>query len=396
MPPVIALVIPVYNHREGLRDVVQRALNQCRTVIVVDDGSTDGSADSLEGLPITLARLPRNGGKGAAPLSGAAEAARLGATHMITLDADGQHYPEDIPLFLKAIAQHPGAIIVGCRDFNVPHVPGSSRFWEGVFRLLDAGADRGAGARHAERLPRLSLARAGLPEIHGARATPFEIEVLVRAAWAGFDVREIDIRVYYPPREERISHFKALKDNVRISLLNTRLTIRALVPVPFRQHSVDGQGSISLLRPMDSLRRLLADRATPWQLGRSAAVAIAVSTLPLPGLQSILLLLCVGWLRLNRLCALAMIPLTWPPFVPGLGVLLGYRLRKGSWLTEFSVQTLGYEAPQRILDWFAGALVLAPLLGLLAGAIVGALAYLAARGMVSIPQGAGKGSGLAD
>ena len=65
-------------------------------------------------------------------------------------------------------------------------------------------------------------------------------------------------------------------------------------------------------------------------------------------------------------------------------------------MTEFSLQTLGYEAPQRILDWFAGALVLAPLLGLLAGAIVGALAYLAARGMVSIPQGGGKGSGLAD
>ena len=78
MPPVIAVVIPVYNHREGLRDVVQRVLNQCRTVIVVDDGSTDGSADSLEGLPITLVRLPRNGGKGAALLSGAAEAARLG------------------------------------------------------------------------------------------------------------------------------------------------------------------------------------------------------------------------------------------------------------------------------------------------------------------------------
>ena len=210
--------------------------------------------------------------------------------------------------------------------------------------------------------------------------------MLVRAVWAGFDVHEIDIRVYYPPREERVSHFKALTDNVRISLLNTRLTIRALVPVPFRQHNVDGQGRVSLLRPMDSLRRLLADRATPWQLGRSAAVAIAVSTLPLPGLQSILLLLCIGWLRLNRLCALAMIPLTWPPFVPGLGVLLGYRLHNGRWLTEFSLQTLGYEAPQRILDWLVGALVLAPLLGLLAGGLVWGLAYLAARGVAPLRQ----------
>ena len=83
----------------------------------------------------------------------------------------------------------------------------------------------------------------------------------------------------------------------------------------------------------------------------------------------------------NRLCALAMIPLTWPPFVPGLGVLLGYRLRNGDWLTEFSVQTLGHEAPQRIVDWLVGALVLAPLLGLLAGTLVWALAHILARGM---------------
>lgn len=106
--------------------------------------------------------------------------------------------------------------------------------------------------------------------------------MLVRAVWAGFPVLRINIRVYYPPREERISHFKAFKDNVRISLLNTRLTIRALVPVPFRQHNVDEQGRISLLRPMDSLRSMRADKAR-WQLGR-IAVAMAVSTLPLPGI----------------------------------------------------------------------------------------------------------------
>lgn len=380
MPPVIAVVIPVYNHREGVRPVVQRALSQCGTVIVVDDGSTDGSADSVADLPITLVRLPRNGGKGAALLAGAAEAARLGATHMIALDADGQHYPEDIPLFFQAIAQHPGTIIVGCRDFSVPNVPGSSRFgraFSAFWMRVQTGArvvdmQSGFRAYPLRVLECLKLAEPGYA---------FEVEVLVRAVWAGFEVREIDIRVYYPPPQERVSHFKALKDNVRISLLNTRLTIRALVPVPFRQHCVDGQGRISLLHPLDSLRLLLLDRATPRQLGRSAAVAIVVSTLPLPGLQSILLLLCIGWLRLNRLCALAMIPLTWPPFVPGLGVLLGYRLRNGAWLTEFSVQTLGYEAPQRIVDWFVGALVLAPLLGLLAGAVVGALAHIIARGM---------------
>jgi hypothetical protein len=211
----------------------------------------------------------------------------------------------------------------------------------------------------------------------------FEIEVMVRAAWAGFEVREIPIRVWYPPAGERVSHFKFVRDNARLSLLNTRLTIRALVPVPFRRHAVNVEGRISLLRPMESLRRLLADKATPAELARSAAVGMAVSTLPLPGLQSILLLLCIGWLRLNRLAALAVIPLSWPPVVPGLCVLAGYRLRNGRWLTEFSLQTLGYEAPQRLLDWAAGALCLAPCFGLAAGCAAWGLAFLAVRGMMS-------------
>jgi uncharacterized protein (DUF2062 family) len=211
----------------------------------------------------------------------------------------------------------------------------------------------------------------------------FEIEVLVRAAWAGFQIRELDVRVWYPPAAERISHFRLFKDNARISLLNTRPTLRALLPVPFRRHALDAEGRISLLRPLESLRRLLADNATPLELARSAAASVMVSTLPLPGLQSILVLLCIGLLRLNRLCALAVIPLTWPPVVPGICVLVGYRLRNGHWLAEFSLQTLGYEAPQRLLDWALGAFCTAPLFGLAAGCAVWGLVFLAARGIMA-------------
>jgi uncharacterized protein (DUF2062 family) len=207
--------------------------------------------------------------------------------------------------------------------------------------------------------------------------------VLVRAAWAGFQVHEIAVRVYYPPAAERVSHFRIFKDNARISLLNTRLTVRALLPVPFRQYALSVEGRISLLRPLESLRRLLADKASPLELARSAAAAVAVSTLPIPGLQSILLLLCIGWLRLNRLCALAVIPLTWPPVVPGICVLVGYRLRNGHWLAEFSLQTLGYEAPQRLLDWVIGALCMAPFFGLAAGCVTWGLVFFAARGILA-------------
>lgn len=377
------VVIPVYNHGATLRDVARRALMHCPDVLVVDDGSTDGGPDTLGDIPVRLVRLPRNRGKGAAIDEGARAAAAEGATHIVTLDADGQHYPEDLPRLLHAAQCSPHAVIVGSRDFNTPNVPAASRFgraFSGFWMRVQTGlavSDMQSGYRvyPLAALRRLTLLESGYA---------FEVEVLVRAAWAGFAIEEVPVRVLYPEASRRISHFKALRDNARMSLLNTRLTVRALAPIPFRRHALEAEGRISLRRPLTSLRLLLANptyRATPAVLARSAAVAAAVSTLPIPGLQSILLLLCVGWFRLNRLCALAMAPLTWPPLAPGLAVLLGYRLRHGEWLTEFTLRTLGYEAPQRLWEWMLGSLVLAPLVGMFAGGVVGGAAWAAARSL---------------
>jgi glycosyltransferase involved in cell wall biosynthesis len=92
-PARLLVAIPVYNHGRTLRDVVQRALAVHPDVLVVDDGSTDGGAASLEGLAVRVLRHERNRGKGAAILTAAAEARRLGKTHIVTIDADGQHDP---------------------------------------------------------------------------------------------------------------------------------------------------------------------------------------------------------------------------------------------------------------------------------------------------------------
>lgn len=360
MPPAVLLVIPVYNHAAALSGVVEGALRHIPDVLVVDDGST-GTA-CWPALPVPVVRHERNRGKGSAILTGAREARNRGYTHILTIDADGQHDPEDIPAFLQAIAETPHAVIVGARQFSGPYVPASSKFgraFSGFWMRVQTGctvSDMQSGFR-AYPLDVLDCVSTSEP------GYAFEVEVLVKTAWAGFAIREIPVSVFYPPPEERVSHFHKLKDNMRISLLNTRLTIRALVPVPFRRYALDVEGGLSLLRPMQSLRLLLADHATPALLARSAGMGMTISCLPLPGLQSLLLLLSVGWLRLHRLAALVVIPLTWPPFVPGLAVLLGYRLRHGQWLTEFSVQTLGYEIGQRLLDWVVGSLVLAPVLG---------------------------------
>lgn len=379
MTPAVLLVVPLYNHRAALTDVVFSALKQGVSVLVVDDGSTDGGAEGLN-LPVPVVRHAVNRGKGAAILTAVKEATAQQYTHILTMDADGQHDAADIPAFLHAIAETPHAVVVGARRFSGPHVPASSRFgraFSGFWMRVQTGYDI-SDMQSGFRAYPLDVVQSVSTSENGYA---FEVEVLVKLAWAGFAIREIPISVYYPPPHERVSHFDKLKDNVKISLLNTRLTIRALIPVPFRRFALDVEGGISLLRPLKSLNLLLRDKAAPGLLAKSAGVGIGISTLPIPGLQSLLLLLCVGWLRLHRLAALVVIPLTWPPIVPGLAVLLGYRIRHGAWLTEFSVQTLGYEAPQRLLDWVCGSLVLAPVLGAAAAAIVWATARLMARGM---------------
>jgi len=366
--PRVLIVIPVYNHGDTLRAVCERALAVHPHVLVVDDGSTDGGADTLQGLPLEVIRHPANKGKGAAVMTAARRAAELGYTHMVTMDADGQHDPEDFRAFAPMIEAEPTALVVGARDFDTPNVPGSSRFgrrfsnfWLRVQtgQVLD-DVQSGFRAYPVNALTALKL---------GETRYSFEVEVLVKAAWAGFPLREVPISVHYPPPEERISHFDAFRDNVRISLLNTRLTARAMMPLPHRGLDVDDQGKVSVLRPMRSLRELLSRRETPGNLAVSAGFGCLVGALPLPGLSCMIILLASGFMRLNKYAALASNQLCIPPFVQAACVLTGYYIRHGRWLTEFSVQTLGYQAGQRLLEWVLGSLVVAPLLALAVGAV---------------------------
>ena len=370
--PRIGVVIPLYNHGATVADVARRALKYCPDIWIVDDGSTDHGADHLAALPIRVVHLPVNGGKGKALLAGAAALEEAGMTHMITLDADGQHYPEDLPVLMAAIADTPHAFVVGARDFSGNGIPASSRFgrsFSSFWMFVQTGQKVGDMQSGYRAYP-LAALRCLRPR---ESRYSFEIEVLVQAAWAGFAIREVPVRVHYPPRDERVSHFRPFLDNLRITLLNTRLTIRALLPVPFRRHALDAEGKISLLSPLASLRWLL-QTATPAQLALSAGISMSICTLPLLGLQSILLLYAINALHLNRLCALAVVPLSWPPLVPGLCVLVGYRLRHGAWLTDFTVQTLGYEAGQRLWEWVLGSCVMAPLTGLVLTLLVGGMA----------------------
>lgn len=381
VPVRILVAIPVYNHGKTLPAVVERVLALHPEVLVVDDGSTDGGTAGLVAPGVRLVRHERNRGKGKAILTAARLAQRLGMTHLVTIDADGQHDPADLPRFFAAIREDPWAIVVGKRDFTQAGIPGASRFgrqFSNFWLRVQTGVSLGDTQSGFRAYPVAVLEALHLYE----RGFAFEIEVLVKAAWAGITLREIDVAVHYPPPGERVSHFGYFRDNLRLSLLNTRLTLRSMIPFPHRRLAPQTKTGekITALHPVRSVRALLTESARPQELAVAGALGILVGTLPFIGFHTLLVLAAAGYFRLNRLAALGTNQICMPPLVPALCIEVGYFIRHGAWLTEVSMRTLWDEAFQRIWEWLLGSLVLGPLLALAVGGTIWLLAHAVQRG----------------
>ena len=224
-----AILIPVYNHADGIGPVVERARGLGLPIFIVDDGSTDGTTVHLAKMAgITVVRHGKNRGKGAALLTGFAALAGK-ADWAVALDADGQHDPNDIPGLIRAIPAGLRPIVIGRREGMVGEdVPWTSRFGRGFsnFWVRCAGG------------PLLSDTQSGmriypLPETAGlgvkARRFQFEVEVLVRARWAEIPVIEAPVGVSYAPGMKRISHFRPFVDFCRNSETFSRLIFLRIV-----------------------------------------------------------------------------------------------------------------------------------------------------------------------
>jgi glycosyltransferase involved in cell wall biosynthesis len=218
-----AFVIPVYNHAGTVERVVKDAQALGFPVFVVDDGSTDNTYDQIKEIAgIQILRHEQNQGKGAAILTGFAKAATV-ADFAITVDADGQHYPEDAIALIKAIPENSRPIVVGARSYmGGQHVPWTSSFG----RKFSNFWVRTSGG------PKISDSQSGfriypLPEAlilkTKARRFQFEVEILVQANRGGIPVIEAPVRVNYSPDGERISHFRPFVDFCRNSSTFSRL-----------------------------------------------------------------------------------------------------------------------------------------------------------------------------
>ncbi len=231
-PPAIAVIIPVYNHAKTITGVVRRALRLNMPVIVVDDGSTDETPQALACIrEVRHLMHTRNRGKGAAITTGFVEALKI-ADWAITLDADGQHDPEDMLKMIRSIPDHTRPIVVGRRQgMDGYEVPWTSRFGRKFsnFWVFMAGGPRMSDSQSGFRIYPLPESLS-LPV--KSERFQFEIEILVKAAWKKMTVMECPVSVDYQPGKRRVSHFHPWIDFLRNAATFSRLILQRLFIPP--------------------------------------------------------------------------------------------------------------------------------------------------------------------
>lgn len=231
------VVMPCYNHGAMMAQVLARLAPFGLPCIVVDDGSDAATRLALSQLQadfptLTLVRLPQNAGKGAAVIHGLKVAHDAGYSHAIQVDADGQHAIEDIPQFLAKAERHPDALISGqpVYDDSIPRSRLYGRWvthvWVWIETLSLSLKDSMCGFRVYPVAPTLDLAQ----HIALGKRMDFDTEVMVRLYWRGHPSFFIPTRVTYP--QDGLSHFDALRDNLRISWMHTRLFFGMLPRAP--------------------------------------------------------------------------------------------------------------------------------------------------------------------
>jgi glycosyltransferase involved in cell wall biosynthesis len=230
-----ALIIPVYNHEQAVLEVVKQSFKLNIPIFVVDDGSTDSTYTKVLTIPgIRLLRHHENRGKGAAILTGFAEASKI-ADWVITLDADGQHNPEDALKLVQAIPENERPIMVGMREGMAgKNVPWTSRFGRKFsnFWVLVSGGPAMMDSQSGFRIY-------PVPEAMNlnlfSKRFQFEVEILVKAGWNHIPVIEVPIRVNYPSRAGRISHYHPFIDFLRNAQTFSRLITWRILIHPFGQ-----------------------------------------------------------------------------------------------------------------------------------------------------------------
>ncbi|MFN8309222.1 MAG: DUF2062 domain-containing protein [Chitinophagales bacterium] len=321
------VLLPTYNNAGTIAAVLQDVLRYTSEVCVVNDGSTDNTAAILSQFPqIKLHSYAQNRGKGWALRQGFEFARQQGYDFAITIDSDGQHFADDLPTFLKALQTDKHAIFIGARNMDQSAVPGKSSFgnkFSNFWFRLETGIDMPDTQSGYRLYP--------LRDLQGTHFLTvkyeFEIEVLVRAAWKNIGIKSVPVKVYYPPAEERVSHFRPFRDFSRISVLNTVLVLITFLYIKPRNFFRYFQKK-SLREILNE--HLIRSHEPPLVKALSVATGVFFGIAPFWGLQMVLVYAITALFRLNKALALICSNISIPPMIPF--ILYGSYVTGGLWL----------------------------------------------------------------
>ncbi len=224
----ICVIIPTYNNAKTLQRVIEGVEQYIPDIYIVNDGSTDETTSLLASYKhLNIINLGKNQGKGKALLTGFNKARDDGFDYAITIDSDGQHYPDDILVFLDEVRKHVNPVLlIGNRDMQQDGIPRKSSFGN-KFSNFWYWFETGVKLQDTQSGYRLYPLHA-IPKKLYTNKFEFEIEIIVRTSWNDVLVKNVPVKVLYDPNE-RVSHFRPFQDFTRISLLNTVLVIISLL-----------------------------------------------------------------------------------------------------------------------------------------------------------------------
>ncbi len=353
------VVLATYNNELTLPGILDGVLVFTEEIILVNDGSSDLTLDLLGKYPqVTQIHLPKNKGKGNALKTGFKKALALGYERAITLDTDGQHYPEDLPNFLEVMEtmEDKNSFLIGDRNMNVADVLESSArgnrmsgFWVRSLTGLEL-TDTQSGFRM---YPIKALQQ--INYLRWTKKFEFETEVIIRAHWRGINVMNIPINVLYP--EDRVSHFRPFMDIARIVVLIIGfLIVKGLYIIPrdfFRRLKKKGFKKFVT-------EDLFGSKDSPKKKALSIALGVFLGLSPLWGFHTVIVIFLAIFFRLNKVIAFAFSNISLPPFIP---FVLWACVRTGNFVlgktSSFRVDELtDFDAIKHLESYMVGSVVL--------------------------------------
>ena len=356
------VIMPTYNNAGTIATVISDVKAFTDDVIVVNDGSTDDTKNILSSIEdIKVIDYPNNKGKGYALKLGLKKAYEWGYRYAITIDSDGQHYADDIPTFIDKIEEKPNSLLIGARNLTAENMPSKNTFanrFSNFWYKVETGqelSDTQSGFRlyPLDKLQKIYFI---------TRRYEFEVEIIVRAAWRGVNVENVPIKVYYPPIEERVSHFRPLQDFTRISILNTVLVLYALL-LYYPWKFLRALTWTNIKNFID--KQILHSKDTNLQMAAAMGWGVFCGIIPLWGYQMVFAGVSAHFMKLNKIVAVVFSNISIPPMIP---FILYGSMVAGAWILNidniFSIDNISLQSVgQSISQYLIGSIVLATISG---------------------------------